>query len=133
MASGLTHAFSGCSGLAGILDGLESRGPPTQKPMAIKRRKLAPKGPAKAPRKAPAKPPAKAPPVAASVAAPVAASVAAPDAPVALSYDRKCVHSRAYHQAAREAKAEGLSKEEISKAACQAGKLAKEQWDKEHA
>ena len=125
MASGLTHAFSGCSGLAGILDGLESRGPPTQKPMAIKRRKLAPKGPAKAPRKAPAKPPAKAPPV--------AASVAAPDAPVALSYDRKCVHSRAYHQAAREAKAEGLSKEEISKAACQAGKLAKEQWDKEHA
>ena len=42
VASGLSNAFAGCSGLAGILSGLETHGDPTQKPMAIKRRKLAP-------------------------------------------------------------------------------------------
>ena len=49
MASGLSNAFAGVSGLAAILDGLEGRPPPTQKqkPMAIKR-KLPKAAPAKA-------------------------------------------------------------------------------------
>ena len=79
--------------------------------------------------KAVAKPVAK--PAAKHVAAPVAKPVAAPAD--ALSGTRKCVHSRAYKKAASNAKLAGLSPRSVSKQACEAGRLAAEQWDKDHA
>jgi len=44
---------------------------------------------------------------------------------------RKCVHSRAFHQAATKAKKDGLDAAEISKAACAAGNEANRQWDEQ--
>ena len=41
MAGALSNAFNGASGLDSILRGLEGKGPPTKKPMASKRRKVA--------------------------------------------------------------------------------------------
>ena len=63
--------------------------------------------------------------------APPAAAKAAAAAGIKMS--RKCVHSRAYHAAAKVAKAAGLSKAEISKAACEAGKVAAKRWDEDFA
>jgi len=133
VASGLSNAFAGVSGLAAILDGLEGRPPPSQKqkPMAIKR-KLPKAAPAKAPAAAPAKAPAKAP-APASAPAPVP-----PPAPLVLDKaarkrKRNCVHSCAYKKAAKEAKAAGLPEAEVAKAASAAGKAATAQWDKDNA
>ena len=132
MASGLSNAFSGCSGLAGILDGLEGGGPPTERPCAIKRRKLAAPKKALAPR---AKVVSSAPPAVPAVAVPTIAHAvpAGGPAPTSLSDTRKCVHSRAYKKAANLAKAAGLSKAEISTAACKAGKEAADKWEEDHA
>ena len=127
VASGLTNAFAGVSGLDAILAGLEGRGAPTQKPQAIKRKfPKAKAAPAKAPAAAPAKAPASAP-------APVP-----PPAPFVLDKaarkrKRNCVHSCAYKKAAKEAKAAGLPEAEVAKAASAAGKAATAQWDKDNA
>ena len=43
VAGSLSNAFNGVSGLDSILKGLEGKGPPTKKPMASKKRKVAPK------------------------------------------------------------------------------------------
>ena len=141
MANNLSSAFSGCSGLDAILDGLEGRGPPkhADKPAAIKRkRKLlvakarpAPK-PKLLPKSAPAMPAAE--PGAVPAAAPAAKAAAAPVAAQAdaLSDTRKCVHSRAYKAAAKAAKKAGLNVAQISAAACKAGRAAAEQWDLDH-
>ena len=133
VASGLTNAFAGVSGLDAILAGLEGRGPPTQKPMAIKRKlPKAKAAPAKAPAAAPAKAPAKAP-APASAPAPVP-----PPAPekldkAARKRKRNCVHSCAYKKAAKDAKLAGLPEAEVAKAASAAGKAATAQWDKDNA
>ena len=103
--------------------------------------------PGKAAAKAPAAKaavPAKAPPVAKAffvaptakcAAAPAKAAAKAPAAKAAAApaknMSRKCVHSRAYKAAAKVANDAGLSKAEISKPACKAGKEATKQWDDE--
>ena len=69
-------------------------------------------------------------------AAPAAAPVGAPVAAQAhgLSNTRKCVHSRAYHAAAKAAKLEGKHNDaEIRAAASKAARAAAEQWDLDHA
>ena len=145
----MSSAFSGCSGLDAMLDSLDGRGPPqhSDKPAAIKRRRLlvpkaSPKASAK--HKAVAKPKPKLPPksAASAAAAKPAAAPAAPGAapgaaPVAaqakgLSNTRKCVHSRAYHAAAKAAKEAGLNAFEISAAAKKAARAAAAQWDFEN-
>ena len=51
-----------------------------------------------------------------------------------MSMTRKCVHSRAYHAAAKAAKLQGLNNAaEISAAAKKAARAAAEQWDLDHA
>ena len=151
MASGLSSAFSACSGLSELLQGLESHGAPSKadKPSALKRKAgnalLVPKAKPKPPPKGkhatetaavlvPEPEPAAAPaakPAAAPAAKPAAAKPA--DAPTGLSDSRNCVHSRAYKSAARIARDAGLSKAEISKAACKAGREAAAKWDLDHA
>jgi len=118
-ASSQSSAFSGCSGLAQILDNLSAV--PTVKPCAKKRKLLKSKKVSvpkvSVPKPVPVHKPA------------VPKSVSVPE----LNMSRKCVHSRAYKAAAREAKEGGLSKAEISKAACKAGKEATDKWDDDHA
>ena len=151
VANNLSTAFSGCCGLDAMLDSLDGRGQPklSDKPAAIKlgkkRRLLVAKQKAKPkPKvKAAAKPkPELHPKSAASAAAakpaakPAAAPVGAPVAAQAhgLSMTRKCVHSRAYHAAAKAAKLQGLNNAaEISAAAKKAARAAAEQWDLDHA
>ena len=134
----MSHAFSGCSGLGGILKQLEGKADaaPSVKPMAKKPTQLHKKkkkaDAVKAVKAEAAKAKAalgKAPPAVAK--APPAAAKAAAAAGIKMS--RKCVHSRAYHAAAQVAKAAGLSKPEVSKAACAAGKVANEKWDEDFA
>ena len=75
-------------------------------------------------------------PAAAPAAAPVGAPVAAPVAAQAhgLSMTRKCVHSRAYHAAAKAAKLQGMNNDaEIRAAAKKAAQAAAAQWDLDHA
>ena len=151
VANNLSSAFSGCSGLEAMLDSLDGRGQPklSDKPAAIKRKRrlLVAKPKAKPKVKAAPKPKAElhpksaasaaaAKPAAAPAAAPVGAPVAAPVAAQAhgLSMTRKCVHSRAYHAAAKAAKLQGLNNEaEIKAAAKKAARAAAEQWDLDHA
>ena len=146
VANNLSSAFSGCSGLEAMLDSLDGRGQPklSDKPTAIKRkgRLLVAKPKAKPKVKAAPKPKAELHPKSAASAAaakPAAAPAAAPvGAPVAaqakaLSNTRKCVHSRAYHAAAKAAKADGLNAAEISAAAKKAARAAAEQWDLDNA
>ena len=69
-------------------------------------------------------------------AAPAAAPVGAPVAAQAhgLSMTRKCVHSRAYHAAAKAAKLQGMNNDaEIRAAAKKGARAAAEQWDLDHA
>ena len=69
-------------------------------------------------------------------AAPTAAPAAAPVAAQAdgLSNTRKCVHSRAYHAAAKAAKLQGMNNDaEIRAAAKKAAQAAAKQWDLDHA
>ena len=156
MAAGFSNAFSSCTNLSELLEGLESRGAPSRadKPQALKRKApslLVPKQKAKpssckhasdvaslspaAPVPA-AKPPAPVP--AARAAAAPAANAAANPAPAAkpagagLSDSRNCVHSRAYKAAAKIAKAAGKSKTQISLEARAAGKADAAQWDIDH-
>ena len=147
VANNLSSAFSGCSGLEAMLDSLDGRGQPklSDKPAAIKRKRrlLVAKPKAKPKVKAAPKPKAELHPKSAASAAaakPAAAPTAAPAAaPVAaqahgLSNTRKCVHSRAYHAAAKAAKLQGLNNAaEISAAAKKAARAAAEQWDLDHA
>ena len=72
----------------------------------------------------------------AAAAKPAAAPAAAPVAAQAhgLSNTRKCVHSRAYHAAAKAAKLQGMNNDaEIRAAAKKAARAAAEQWDLDHA
>ena len=123
MAGQHSNAFDGCSGLSGILQGLEGRDAPTQKPMAIKRRKLTRAGAKKKPAAAP-------PVVVIDDDAPE--PKAAPAEPRVLIATRKCATSRAYCAAKAKAKAAGLSAAEVSKAAQAAYKKEGEKWDQEH-
>ena len=163
----MSHAFSGCCGLSGILSELEGKADtvPSTKPMAKKLSQLANRrkaavakaaakaaaakaaAPGKAAAKAPAAKaavPAKAPPVAKAffvaptakcAAAPAKAAAKAPAAKAAAApaknMSRKCVHSRAYKAAAKNAQAAGLDKAQVSKAACADGEAATEQWDEQ--
>ena len=147
VANNLSSAFSGCSGLEAMLDSLDGRGQPklSDKPAAIKRKRrlLVAKPKAKPKVKAAPKPKAELHPKSAAsaaaakpAAAPAGAPVAAPVAAQAhgLSNTRKCVHSRAYHAAAKAAKLQGLNNAaEISAAAKKAARAAAEQWDLDHA
>ena len=142
----MSHAFSGCSGLGLILKQLEGKADtaPSVKPMAKKPTQLhknkkkaeaakAAKAEAAKAKAALAKaPPAKAPPAKAKAAAGGAPAKAPPAKAAGMDMSRKCVHSRAYHAAAKVAKAAGLSKPEISEAARAAGKVANEKWDLEN-
>ena len=146
VANNLSSAFSGCSGLEAMLDSLDGRGQPklSDKPAAIKRKRrlLVAKPKAKPKVKAAPKPKAELHPKSAASAAaakPAAAPAAAPvGAPVAaqahgLSNTRKCVHSRAYHAAAKAAKLQGKNNEaEIKTAAKAAARAAAAQWDLDH-
>ena len=146
VANNLSSAFSGCSGLDAMLDSLDGRGQPklSDKPAAIKRKRrlLVAKPKAKPKVKAAPKPKAELHPKSAASAAaakPAAAPAAAPvGAPVAaqahgLSMTRKCVHSRAYHAAAKAAKLQGKNNEaEIKTAAKAAARAAAAQWDLDH-
>ena len=144
VANNLSSAFSNCSGLDAMLDSLDGRGQPklSDKPQAIKRKrkllvaKAKPKAKPKlqaAPKPKPELPPKSA--ASAAAAKPAAAPDAAPVAAQAkgLSNTRKCVHSRAYHAAAKAAKADGLNAAEISAAAKKAARAAAEQWDLDNA
>ena len=153
VAGGLSSAFTGCSGLANILDGLEGRTAPTKKPQAIKR-KFASKAAsaAKAKAKPKAKPKAKAAAVevievidldapepkakakaVAKAVAKAAAVEAAPKAKAVPKDTRKCVHSRAYKKAVKANENRlGVSKLDVSRIACKAAKAAAEQWDRDH-
>ena len=146
VANNLSSAFGGCSGLEAMLDSLDGRGQPklSDKPAAIKRKRrlLVAKPKAKPKVKAAPKPKAELHPKSAASAAaakPAAAPTAAPAAaPVAaqahgLSNTRKCVHSRAYHAAAKAAKLQGKNNEaEIKTAAKAAARAAAAQWDLDH-
>jgi len=140
VANNLSTAFSGCCGLDAMLDSLDGRGQPklSDKPAAIKlskkRRLLVAKPKAKPKVKAAAKPkPELHPKSAASAAAAKPAAKPAAEAH-GLSMTRKCVHSRAYHAAAKAAKLEGKNNAaEISAAAKKAARAAAEQWDLDHA
>ena len=140
MANNLSTAFSGCCGLDAMLDSLDGRGQPklSDKPAAIKlgkkRRLLVAKQKAKPKVKAAAKPkPELHPKSAASAAAAKPAAKPAAEAH-GLSMTRKCVHSRAYHAAAKAAKLEGKNNDaEIRAAASKAARAAAEQWDLDHA
>ena len=143
VAGHLSNAFVGCSGLGSILQGLEGRDAPTQKPMALKRKVLCKVGAKKKPAAAPcyvapvpkAAPGPNADPVIvigdSDEDAPVL--LAAPAEPRVLSTSRKCCTSRAYRAAEKVAKAAGLSAAEVSKAAQEAYKKESEKWDLEHA
>ena len=147
VANNLSSAFSGCSGLEAMLDSLDGRGQPklSDKPAAIKRKRrlLVAKPKAKPKVKAAPKPKAELHPKSAAsaaaakpAAAPAAAPVAAPVAAQAhgLSNTRKCVHSRAYHAAAKAAKLQGMNNDaEIRAAAKKAAQAAAAQWDLDHA
>jgi len=137
VANSCSSAFSGCSGLNQILEGLEGRGPPMQfdKPMAIKRKATTGSKKLLVAKAKPGQPPvakaaAKSAPVAKTAAMPAQEPVAA-EAKV-LSDSRNCVHSRAYKKAAKQAKLDGLNKAQISLAACKAARAAAEQWDLDH-
>ena len=142
VANNLSSAFSGCSGLDAMLDSLDGRGQPklSDKPAAIKRKRrlLVAKPKAKPKVKAAPKPKAELHPKSAASAAaakPAAAPAAAPVAAQAhgLSNTRKCVHSRAYHAAAKAAKLQGKNNEaEIKTAAKAAARAAAAQWDLDH-
>ena len=72
----------------------------------------------------------------AAAAKPAAAPAAAPVAAQAhgFSNTRKCVHSRAYHAAAKAAKLQGMNNDaEIRAAAKKAAQAAAAQWDLDHA
>ena len=118
--------MDGCSGLSGILKGLEGRDVPTQKPMAIKRRKLSKAG---AKKKTAAAPPV----IVIDDDDDAPEPEAAPAEPRVLSATRKCCTSRAYCAAVKVAKAAGLSAADVSKAAQEAYKKEGEKWDQEHA
>ena len=151
----MSHAFSGCSGLGLILKQLEGKADtaPSVKPMAKKPTQLhknkkkaeaakAAKAEAAKAKAALAKAPAAKAPAAkakataggakAKAAAGGAPAKAPPAKAAGMDMSRKCVHSRAYHAAARVAKAAGLSKPEISETARAAGKVANEKWDLEN-
>ena len=139
VANNLSSAFSGCSGLDAMLDSLDGRGQPklSDKPAAIKRKRRLLVAKPKAKPKVKAAPKSAASAAAAKpAAAPAAAPVGAPVAAQAhgLSNTRKCVHSRAYHAAAKAAKLQGMNNDaEIRAAAKKAAQAAAAQWDLDHA
>ena len=147
-----SQAFTGCSGLADILKGLEQKevAVPIGKPQAIKRKHKLIGSSAKTAKAVAGAKTAKAVAVAntakavaaANTAKAVAVGSAGSDAPAeavdvvaapALKVSRKCVTSRAYHGAKRDAKDQGKSKAEQQTAAQLAYKTAGEKWDQEHA
>ena len=151
VAAAASNAFSGCHSLAGIVNGLQCRPAPAGKaPKAIKRKhplskakSAAKKAKAKAVA-APAAVPADAHAVegapagaeAVEAAAEAGAEAVEANEPVAgagkcVKMTRKCVTSRAYHQAKRLAKAAGLSAEQQKQAAQDASKAAGASWDQE--
>jgi len=144
-----SQAFTGCSGLADILKGLEQK-EVGSKPQAIKRKHKLIGSSAKTAKAVAGAKTAKAVAVAntakavaaANTAKAVAVGSAGSDAPAeavdvvaapALKVSRKCVTSRAYHGAKRDAKDQGKSKAEQQTAAQLAYKTAGEKWDQEHA
>ena len=138
VAASYSNAFSGCSGLSNILNGLQSRPVPAGKaPKAIKR---PPKRPLKAAGKA--KPKAKAKAQAAVPAENVQAAPAQADEAAVLGAEavgaaktvtRNCFCSKAYRVAKRLAQAGGKSPAEQLEAAKTAYRDAGIKWDQEHA
>ena len=136
VADSYSNAFSGCSGLSSILNGLESRPVPAGKaPKAIKR-------PAKRPSKAADKTKPKAKAQAAVPAENVQAAPAQADEAAVLGAEavgaaktvtRNCFCSKAYRVAKRLAQAGGKSPAEQLVAAKAAYKLAGTKWEQEHA
>ncbi len=106
---------------------MEGRDVPTQKPMAIKRRKFT-KAKADAKKK-----PAAAPPVIVIDDDDAPEAEAAPAEPRVLIATRNCCTSWAFCAAVKVAKAAGLSAADVSKAAQEAYKKEGEKWDQEHA
>jgi hypothetical protein len=144
VAASFSNAFSGCSGLGNIISGLEDRGAPAGKaPRAIKRKARLPSSKAAGKPKAKAKAAAPTEGVEAvegAEAAPAhadpaeaAEAVEAVEADPPLKVTRKCVTSRAYHNAKKLAKTDGKSSEEQLAAAQKAYKDAGTKWDQEYA